>query len=134
MKLVNDCFDFLHFKAKSDGGASKFYKKDLNCLDLWNKKLVWPVYQLLQWFAPKLKTWILSPTEYKREGEYISEGENKKLIRILFKYNIIEDGKRLCNRVKTKLSSYWKSSRNVSQEIFYLIIPRYQELQLFGNF
>lgn len=84
LQTVNDLFDFLPFKIKQDGQIHKMYKRELNCPDLWNGKLTYPIFLLLKSCSDSDRDWILSLTKYKAVGKYISESENNRLIKLLF--------------------------------------------------
>lgn len=84
LQTVNDLFDFLPFKIKQDGQVHKMYKRELNCPDLWNGKLTYPIYLLLKSCKQEDRSWIIGLTKYKANKKYITEAENDRLIKILF--------------------------------------------------
>lgn len=90
LQTVNDLFDFLPFKTKQEGQIHKMYKKDLNCPDLWNGKLTYPIFLLLNSCNPLDREWMLSLTKYKAAGKFITDQENERLVKLLFETKTYE--------------------------------------------
>jgi len=98
LQTVNDLFDFLPFEIKHQGQMHKLYKQELNCPDLWNGKLTYPIFILLKSCSLIDRDWILSLTRYKQSGKYISKDENMRLVGLLFETGTYEKVKKYASK------------------------------------